>query len=456
MATTAGTAADRLEELRASVSGRALEEGDAGYEEARRIHNGLIDRRPALIVRCQNTVDIADAVRFARREGLEICVRGGGHNAAGRAVVDDALMIDLSPMKGIHVDRDAQKARAQGGVLWRELNRETAAHGLAVTGGAISSTGIAGLTLGGGLGWLMAKYGLAADNTVGVELVTANGEILNVTAESHPDLFWALCGGGGNFGVATSFEYRLHPLQMVTGGLIAHPVEAAADLLRFYRDAVASSSDDLTVFAGLVHAPDGSGTKLSAMVVFHSGTPEEAVRELEPFQNWGSPILVHVEPMPYPVMNTLLDEAYPTGSLNYWLSSFTQGIPDGLIDVAVERFASVPSPMSAILLEHFHGEVTRIGLGDTAVPHREEGWNLLLPSVWLDPAETDANIAWTRDTHAAFAEHLVERRWLNYLGDDQGEDAIRAAYGPNYDRLVEVKRQYDPNNVFRHNHNIVP
>ena len=456
MATKVGNRAEQFEALRAAFSGELLESGDEGFEQARRIHNGLIDRRPALIARCRNTADVADAVRFAQDQGLEICIRGGGHNVAGRAVVDDALMIDLSPMKGIRVDPDAMTVRAQGGVLWRELNRETAAHGLAVTGGAISSTGIAGLTLGGGLGWLMAKYGLAADNTVGVELVTANGEILNVTAESHPDLFWALCGGGGNFGVATSFEYRLHPLQVVTGGLIAHPVEAAADLLRFYRDAVASSSDDLTVFAGLVHAPDGSGTKLSAMVVFHSGTPEEAVRELEPFQNWGSPILVHVEPMPYPVMNTLLDEAYPTGSLNYWLSSFTHGIPDGLIDVAVERFASVPSPMSAILLEHFHGEVTRIGLGDTAVPHREEGWNLLLPSVWLDPAETDANIAWTRDTHAAFAEHLVERRWLNYLGDDQGDDAIRAAYGPNYDRLVEVKRQYDPNNVFRHNHNIVP
>src|SRR3954468_23384358 len=281
MTTTPTISTEGLDALRVSFSGAVLAPGDEGYEEARRVHNGLIDRRPALIARCRNAADVADAVRFARESGLEISVRGGGHNVAGRAVVDGALMIDLAPMKGIHVDASGRTVRAQGGVLWRELNRETAAHGLAVTGGAISTTGIAGLTLGGGLGWLMAKHGLAADNVVGVELVTADGEILNVTADSHPDLFWALRGGGGNFGIAASIEYRLHPLQMVTGGLIAHPVEAAGDLLRFYRDAVPSSSDDLTVFCALVHAPDGSGMKLAAMIVFHTGTPEEAIRELQ-------------------------------------------------------------------------------------------------------------------------------------------------------------------------------
>ena len=455
MATTAGMAAERLDALRGTFSGSVLEPGEGGFDEARSVHNGLIDRTPALIARCQNTADIADAVRFARAEGLDICVRGGGHNVAGRAVVDGAVMIDLSPMKGIHVDARARTVRAQGGVLWRELNRETAAHGLAVTGGAISTTGIAGLTLGGGLGWLMAKYGLASDNVNAVELVNAEGEVLDVTEESDTNLFWALRGGGGNFGVAASFEYRLHPLQMITGGLIAHPIDAAGDLLRFYREALASVSDDLTVFAGLVHAPDGSGHKLSAMVVFHTGTPEEAERELAPFKNWGSPLAVEVGPMPYQVMNTVLDANYPKGSLNYWLSSFTSGLPDGLIDTAVERFASVPSTMSAMLLEQFHGAVCRVGVTDTAVPHREEGWNLLLPSVWTDPADTEANIAWTRETHAALAPHLTENRWLNYLGDDQ-DGAVRAAYGPNYDRLVELKRRYDPDNVFRHNHNIVP
>jgi FAD/FMN-containing dehydrogenase len=456
MATTGGIAAERLEELRSAFSGSVLEPADDGYEEARRVHNGLIDRRPAVIARCRGTADVAEAVRFARASGLDICVRGGGHNVAGRAVVDDALMIDLSPMKGIYVDAASRTVRAQGGVVWRELNRETAAHGLAVTGGAISTTGIAGLTLGGGLGWLMAKHGLAADNLLGVELVTAEGRIVEVTEDSDPDLFWALRGGGGNFGVAASFEYRLHPLETVVGGLIAHPFEAAPELLRFYRDAAASASDDLTAFAGLVHAPDGSGLKLAAMVVFHTGTVEEAERDLAPFKTFGSPLMVEVGPMPYPVMNTLLDAAYPAGTLNYWLSSFTTGISDGLVETVTERFAGVPSPMSGILFEHFHGAVCRVGVEDTAVPHREEGWNLLLPSVWLDPADTDANVAWTRETHAALAEHLSERRWLNYLGDDQGDDAVRGAYGPNYDRLVELKRRYDPDNVFHNNHNIRP
>jgi len=444
-----------LEALTGTFSGAVLLPDDDGYDDARRVHNGLIDRRPALIARCQGAADIADAIGIARSSGLEISVRGGGHNVAGRAVADGGVMIDLAPMKGIHVDPAARTVRAQGGVIWSELNREAHAHGLAVTGGAISSTGIAGYTLGGGLGWLMAKHGLGADNLIGVELVTADGETLNVDDESHPDLMWALRGGGGNFGVAASLVYRLHPLSTVTGGLIAHPIDAAPEMLRFYRDAVAGGSDDLTVFAGLVHAPDGSGHKLAAMVVFHTGSPDEAERDLAPFKTWGTPLVVEVGPMPYPVMNTLLDAAYPKGALNYWLSSFTTGLSDELIDAMAERFASVPSPMTVILLEHFHGAVTRIAPTDTAVPHRDEGWNLLLPSEWTDPAHTEANIAWTKDTYAALSEHFSGGRWLNYLGDDQ-DDAIRSAYGPNYDRLVEVKRRYDPDNVFHLNHNIVP
>ncbi|HJU47536.1 MAG TPA: FAD-binding oxidoreductase [Gaiellaceae bacterium] len=445
-----------LDDLAGQVSGRVLRPADVDYDTARRVHNGLVDRSPAVIVRCRTAADVAAAVRFARAAGLDVSVRGGGHNVAGRAVADDAVMIDLAEMKGTAIDAGARTVRAEGGLLWAELNAATAAHGLAVTGGAISTTGIAGLTLGGGLGWLMAKYGLAADNVLAVELVTAEGEVLDVTEESHPDLFWALRGGGGNFGVATTFTYRLHPLETVTGGIVAHPVDAAPDLLRFYRDAVAGASDDLTVFAALVHAPDGSGAKLSAFAVFHTGDEEQAEKDLEPFTTWGSPLMVEVGRMPYPVMNTLLDGGYPAGSLNYWLSSFTRGLSDGLIDTMVERFASVPSPMSAILLEHFHGAVTRVGVGDTAVPHRSEGWNLLLPSVWMDPAASAENIAWTRETHTALGPHLDERRWLNYLGDDQDADAVRAAYGPNWERLRDVKRRYDPDNVFHHNHNIDP
>jgi FAD/FMN-containing dehydrogenase len=454
--TTTAFDTQRLEALRAKFSGELLGPGDAGYDEARQIHNGLIDRRPAVIARCRSAADIAAAVAAATDAGVELSVRGGGHNVAGRAVIDDAVMIDLSLMNDVQVDPQAKTVTAGGGTLWGELNDATAEHGLATTGGAISSTGIAGLTLGGGLGWLMAKYGLAADNLLAVELVTADAEVVNVTAESDPDLFWALRGGGGNFGVAASLTYRLHELQMITGGLIAHPIEAGPDMLRFYRDAVANLSDDLTVFAALAHAPDGSGMPLAGMIVVHTGTEEQAEADLAPFREWGSPMVINVGRMPYPVINTILDDGFPHGSLNYWLSNFTSGMPDELIDLAAERFAVVPSTMTTILFEHFHGAVTRVGVTDTAVPHREQGWNLVLPSVWTDPADTDKNIAWTRDTQAAFAEHLTEGRWLNYLADDQGEDAIRGAYGPNYARLVEVKRKVDPRNVFRQNHNIAP
>lgn len=443
-------------DLAGRVSGSVLGPQDAGYDSARAVHNGLIDRRPALIVRCRTACDVAAALDLARRAGLEVSIRGGGHNVAGRAVTDGGVMIDLAEMKGIAIDPDEATATAEGGVIWGELNDAAAEHGLAVTGGAVSGTGIAGYTLGGGLGWLMANYGLAADNLLAVELVTAEGDVLQVNAASHADLFWALRGGGGNFGVATSFTYRLHPVQTIVGGLIAHPIDAAPELLRFYREAVADVSDDLTVFAGLVHAPDGSGTKLSAMVVFHTGDAAEAEPDLEPFKTWGSPLMVDVGPMPYPVMNTTLDAGFPAGSLNYWLSSFTRGLPDELIDIAVERFATVPSAMSSILFERFHGAVTRVAATETAVPHRDEGWNLLIPSVWTDAADSEANVAWSRESFAAMRPHFGSGRWLNYLGDDQAEDAVRAAYGPNYDRLREVKRRYDPDNVFHLNHNIAP
>jgi FAD/FMN-containing dehydrogenase len=445
-----------VDALAAALTGRLLQPGDDGYDESRQVHNGLVDRRPALIVRCQTPADVSAAVRFARHAGFEICVRGGGHNVAGLAVADNAVMVDLAEMKGVQVDPDARTVRAEGGVTWAELNAAAGQHRLAVTGGAVSTTGIAGLTLGGGLGWLMAKHGLAADNLLAVDLVTADGDLLEVTDGSDPDLFWALRGGGGNFGIATSFTYRLHPVDIVTGGLIAHSIDAAPAMLRFYRDAVADAPDDLEVFAGLVHAPDGSGTPLAALIVFHAGTPEQAEADLAPFKSWGAPLVVDVGPMPYPIMNTILDEGFPTHSLNYWLSSFTSGLGDELIDLVVRQFESTPSTLNAIIFEHFHGAVTRVPVGDTAVPHREEGWNLLIPAVWLDPADTDRNVAWARGAHAAFSEHLVERRWLNYLGADQGHGAVRAAFGPNWDRLVMVKNRLDPENVFHRNHNIPP
>jgi FAD/FMN-containing dehydrogenase len=454
--TAATIDADRVDAFSVSISGTVLQPGEDHYEVARRVHNGLIDKRPALIARCRGLADVSAAVDFARETGLEISIRGGGHNIAGRSVTDGGLMIDLAEMKGMYVDPEARTIRAQGGVIWSEFNRETAVHGLAVTGGAISTTGIAGLTLGGGLGWLMGIHGLAADNLLSVELVNADGTVLNVTAESDPDLFWALRGGGGNFGVATSLEYRLHPLSEVVGGLVAHPFEAARDVLRFYREFTQSVPDELTVFGGLVYAPGSSDLRLAALVVCHAGPAEQAQKDLAPLREFGQPLMVELGPMPYAVMNTLLDDGFPRGALNYWKSSFVESLDDELIDLAIERFETTPSPLNAMLFEHFHGAVTRVGVSDTAVPHREVGYNLVMPSVWLDAADTEANIAWTRATFDLFSPYFAERRWLNYFSDDDGADAVRAAYGPNYDRLVELKRRYDPENAFHLNHNIDP
>jgi FAD/FMN-containing dehydrogenase len=454
--TAATIDADRVDAFSVSISGTVLQPGEDHYEVARRVHNGLIDKRPALIARCRGLADVSAAVYFARETGLEISIRGGGHNIAGRSVTDGGLMIDLAEMKGMYVDPEASTIRAQGGVIWSEFNRETAVHGLAVTGGAISTTGIAGLTLGGGLGWLMGIHGLAADNLLSVELVNADGTVLNVTAESDPDLFWALRGGGGNFGVATSLEYRLHPLSEVVGGLVAHPFEAARDVLRFYREFTQSVPDELTVFGGLVYAPGSSDLRLAALVVCHAGPAEQAQKDLAPLREFGQPLMVELGPMPYAVMNTLLDDGFPRGALNYWKSSFVESLDDELIDLAIERFETTPSPLNAMLFEHFHGAVTRVGVSDTAVPHREVGYNLVMPSVWLDAADTEANIAWTRATFDLFSPYFAERRWLNYFSDDDGADAVRAAYGPNYDRLVELKRRYDPENAFHLNHNIDP
>jgi len=445
-----------LGELAARVGGPVLTPRSPGYDAARAVHNGIVDRKPAVIVRSRTAADVAAALEFARRSGLTVSVRGGGHNVAGRAVAEGGVMIDLAEMTDITVDPERRTATAQGGVRWGGLNDAAGAHGLAVTGGLVSGTGIAGYTLGGGLGWLMAKYGLAADNLIGAELVTAAGDVLTVDESSHPDLFWAIRGGGGNFGVVTRFTYRLHRVATVTGGLIAHPLDAAPELLRFYRDAIADASDDLSVFAGLVHAPDGSGGKLAALVVCHLGDEATAERELAPFKEFGSPLMVQVGAMPYPMINTMLDAGFPDGGRNYWLSSFTTGLTDQLVDTAVEAFRTAPSPMSSILFEHFHGAVTRIDPTAIAVPHRAAGWNLLIPTVWPSPADDQANVDWTRRTFAALEPSLRPDRWLNYLGDDQGNNAIRDAYGPNYERLRAIKRRYDPGNVFHLNHNITP
>jgi FAD/FMN-containing dehydrogenase len=302
----------------------------------------------------------------------------------------------------------------------------------------------------------MGKYGLAADNLVSVDLVTADGEVRTASAKQDPNLFWALRGAGANFGVATQMEYRLHPLAQVTGGLAAYPFDAAADVLRFYRDFTAELPDELTVYAGLIHAPDGSGTPLAAIVVCHAGEASQAENDLKPLLDYGSPAMVQIGPMPYPAINSMLNEGYPTGSLNYWKSSFLRELSDDAIQTMIEIFPSCPSPMTGLLFESIHGAVARVGVTDTAVQHREPGYNLVMTSVWMDPSQTDANVAWTKRTYAALEPYFLNRRYLNYMSEDDLGEAARAAYGPNFDRLREVKRRYDPENVFHHNHNIDP
>jgi FAD/FMN-containing dehydrogenase len=446
---------DLPEGVRASFGGRLLDPGADGYEQARRLHNGMIDKRPALIAQCQSTADVIDAVNLGRDSGLEIALRGGGHGVAGRAATDGGLMIDLSPMKGIHVDARRRIVRAEPGITWWEFNRAAAVHGLATTGGVVSSTGIAGLTLGGGIGWLMGKYGLTVDNLVSAEIVTADGEVMTASDDEHPDLFWALRGGGGNFGVVTSFEYKAHPVREVLAGPVLHPLPGARSALAFHREFTASVPDELTVGAALLHAPDGSGTKVAALVPCHCGEPASADADVKALRAFGTPVADLVTPMPYPTVNTLLDAAFPNGAMNYWKSGFLADLSDEAIDVMVDAFERVPSTMTGIFLDHVHGAATRVPANATAFPHRQDAFSLLLLGQWADPADTEPTIAWVRDTFERLQPHMSDRRYTNFLAaDDAG--LVRQGYGDNYKRLIEVKGTYDPDNLFHLNHNIEP
>ena len=450
------TAVDTVSHLRETFSGQLLAPGEPGYDEARRIHNGLIDKHPALIARCLHTADVVDAVNFGREDGLEISVRGGGHNVAGKAVTEGGLMIDLSPMKGIHVDPARRAARAQGGVRVGEYDRATAAFGLATPSGVVSSTGIAGLTLGGGLAWLMGKYAMAVDNLLSAEVVLASGEVVTASEDTDPDLFWAIRGGGGNFGVVTSFEYRAHPVATVLGGPVLHPLAAARELLAFYREFAADLPDELGTQAAFLHAPDGSGTKLCAIAVCHAGDePERADAEVRPVREFGSPAADMVQRMPYPLINTGVDWLFPEGAFSYWKSAFFSELSDQAVEAMIEALERAPSELCALVVEDFHGAVTRVSATATAYPHREPGFNLLLISGWIDPAQTDACIAWARETFETLKPHMAERSYTNYLSADD-HDGVVQAYGPNLGRLVELKRRYDPENLFRLNQNIDP
>lgn len=447
-----------VDALRIGLSGMLLTPGDPGYEEVRRVHNGMIDKRPAVIARCLGVADLVEAVNFGRENRLDIAVRGGGHNVAGNAVCDGGLMIDLSLMKGIHVNPRARTARAQGGVTWGEFNRETQVHGLATTGGVVSTTGIAGLTLGGGIGWLMAKHGLAIDNLLSVEIVTAHGAVLEASDERNADLFWGLRGGGGNFGLASSFEYRLHPVgPMVVSGLIAHPIDAARDVLRFFRDLTAGSlPEELVVWGGLLHAPDGSGAPIAILAACHCGPVRDGEAAVRSIKEFGSPIMDAIGPTTYSATNMMIDAGFPKGALNYWKSNFLKELSDPAIDTLVDQFSTCPSPMSGIVLEHFHGAATRVGVSDTAFPHRQPGYNFLVASEWTEPRASDVNIAWARETSTAMEPYLASLRYVNYQGEAESEDAVARAYGPNHERLRALKKKYDPDNMFHLNQNIQP
>ena len=443
------------DEVHAAYTGELIDPGNPGYERARRVHNGLIDKQPALIARCRTVPDVVDAIRIGREQAAEISVRGGGHGVAGLAVTDGGLMIDLAPMKGIKVDARRRTVWAQGGVTWKEFNRAAAACGLATTGGVVSSTGIAGLTLGGGEGWLMGKYGLTIDNLLAVEIVTAAGEVLTASAEQNADLFWALRGGGGNFGVATGFEYRAHPVPTVCGGLVAHPIRAARDAFAFYRDLTQSAPDELTVYFNLFADPAAPEQKLAAMIACHCGDPAAADADLKPLRTFGTPTADLIQCMPYPVINTLSDAGYPRGAFNYWKSAFLREPSGAALDVMADAIRRCPSPMSGLGIVPYLGAVNRVDAAATAFAHRAPGYSLLIVAQWQDPADTDVNIAWAKETFEQLGPYLAGRQYLNNLPADDGRIS-RDLWGANYERLVGVKRRYDPDNTFRLNHNIDP
>jgi FAD/FMN-containing dehydrogenase len=445
---------DAIDQLRRQISGRVLLAGDDGYDTARTVWNAMIDRSPTLIVQPASTQDVVAAVQFANDQDLPIAVRGGGHSAAGLAVCDDGLMIDLSAMRAVEVDPAQRTARAQGGARWSDFDAATQAHGLATTGGAISTTGIAGLTLGGGLGSLMRSYGLASDNLISVELVTANGEVVTASATENPDLFWGLHGVGGNFGVATMLEYQLHPVDQVLGGMLLFPVERAPELLRLYRKVTATAPDALATSAALLFTPDG--TPVCGLVICYNGPIADGERAIVPYREFGTPIVDAVGPMPYTAIQSMLDDGFGPGFHSYWRAHFLTDLNEGGIATLVDHFSRAASPLSLVLIEHLGGAVGRVGRDETAYDHRDYEYNVAIIGRWAEPTQADPNIAWTRALSDALQPYAAGV-YVNYLGAEEQADRLRAAYGDKkYARLVELKNRYDPTNRFPFNQNIKP
>jgi FAD/FMN-containing dehydrogenase len=447
----------KIEAFKKSLRGHALSPGDDGYDETRKVWNGNIDRRPGLIVCCVGVSDVINAVHFARDNNLLVSVRGGGHNVAGSSVCDGGIMIDLSHMKSIRVNPVKRTARAEPGVKGGELDHETQAFGLATPTGIVSDTGIAGLTLGGGFGWLSRTYGLASDNLLSVDIITADGRLLMTSATENEELFWGIRGGGGNFGIVTSFEYQLHPVgPTVLAGMITHPFDRAKEVLRFYRDFSSNIPDALTASAGLLTSPEGH--RRVAIVVCYNGSLMEGERVIEPLRKFGPPLEDHIGAMPYRQLQTMFDAMVAPGQQYYEKAPFMKAISDEAIDILVANFANVTSPLSFVLFEQMGGATSRRAKDANAFSHREAQYQLVIMSAWRDSGGAESHIRWVCETAEAMERFITGGGYINVLGREaeEGVDRIRAAFGENYAWLVALKNKYDPTNLFRHNQNIKP
>ena len=441
-------------EFRSSLRGQSFAVSEPGYDAARIVFNRIIDRHPALIVRCAGAADVIACVRFANKRDLAVAVRGGGHSIAGKAICDDGLVIDLSGMKGIRVDPVSRTVRAEPGLTIGEFDRETQAFGLATTMGVITTTGIAGLTLGGGMGWLIGKHGLACDNVISMDVVTADGRLLTASNHENEDLFWGMRGGGGNFGVVTSFEYRLHEVGPVLGGGVLHPIGNARDVLHFFRDFAAGNPDELSMQIGRITTPDG--IPVIGVAGCYCGPLAEGEKVLAPLRRFGAPVADLFAPISYVQMQSMFDPWFPPGRQAYWKANFLDSLPDDAIDVFCEYATTVPSPFTTgPWLEHLHGAVSRVGPTDTAFPHRQHDYNFLVLSSWSDPSDAERNIQWTRECWHAMRPFMAEGAYVNYL-EEEADPIARSAYGPNYNRLAALKNKYDPGNLFHINHNVRP
>jgi FAD/FMN-containing dehydrogenase len=452
-----------LPEFRNSLRGQLLFPGEPAYEEARKIHNAMIDRHPAVIVRCMGVADVMAAVKFARSQGIRTSVRGTGHNVAGISLCDDGLVIDLSAMKGIHVNPMALTARVEPGVTWGEMNHDLQAFGLAATGGYVGTTGVGGLTLGGGLGWMVRKHGCALDNLLSADVVTAEGELLRASKKENPDLFWGIRGGGGNLGIVTSFEFQVHPAGTVLAGLVMHPLSKGREVLRFWRKyeetAAEEMSNSMVIFTAAAELPVPEMLRREPIVAVGGvwvGALEEGDRALRPLREYGPPSADIYQPMPYSAAQTMADFLWPKGLYSYWKSSFLKSLSDGAIDTILDFSAKAPSPRTVVVIEHDGDSAwSRVPEDATAFGHRNWPYNMVITTMWTNPKDSDANIEWTRKFWETMKPFLAEAVYVNYLGDVD-EAGIRAAYGKKYARLAALKQKYDPTNFFSMNQNIKP